>query len=561
MLAKLDIQNFAIIKDLQVDFKGGFTALIGETGAGKSILIDALAILLGSRASTDFIRTGSDSSKVTGQFEVESELLPFIKTGLEKYGLPELDGNTLLFQREISIKGRNTVRVNGQLTTINALAELGQSLVDIHGQSDQQILMDELAHVTLLDRFGAEQLGTLLADYRTHFEAYSETKRKLNQVTKNVQEIAQKKDILTFQINEIEEAKIEDGEEDARVDDELNRLDNYQKTLETANAIQAVLESEEQNVVDPVGSAMNDAQSLAELSHEYQGLADSLSDAYYALDDARSRVQDLLDTLDFDEEHYQYLLERSSIFGVLKKKYGPTLADVLDFYEKSAAELSSFNDSDYDVKQLNKVIAEEEIALKDLGKKIHQTRLKVAKKLEQRIKEQLRDLYMEKAEFAVSIVANKEFYPNGQDDVKFLISPNPGEDLKPLVKIASGGEQSRIMLALKVIFGQLSRVQTMIFDEIDTGVSGRVASAIGQKMLELAKSKQVLTITHAPQVSAIADQRFLINKTVTDNQTYTELTPLDDETSVEAIAKMIAGNKLTDSALKNAADLLDRKNN
>ena len=560
MLAKLDIQNFAIIKDLKVDFTTGFTALIGETGAGKSILIDALAILLGSRASTDFIRTGSKSSTVTGQFEVGETTLPLIKQDLANYGLPELDDQTLLVQREITTKGRNTVRVNGQLTTINVLASLGQKLVDIHGQSDQQILMDETAHVTLLDRFGDTAIRQLLADYQTHYRSFNEAKKHLNQVTKNVQEIAQKKDILTFQLNEIAEVKIEDATEDERIDDELTRLDNYQKILETANSIQAILESEDQNVVDPVGVAMNDAVSLANLSHEYQGLADSLNDAYYALDDARACVQDLLDTLDFDEEHYQFLLERSSQLNILKKKYGPTLADVLSFYDRNAQELAGFNDSDYDVQQLDKLINQEEKYLNEIGTKLHSARVKVAQQLEQEIKHQLRDLYMEKADFAVSIVQTDNFLTNGLDEIKFLISPNPGEELKPLVKIASGGEQSRIMLALKVIFGQLSAVQTMMFDEIDTGVSGRVAAAIGQKMLELSKTKQVLTITHAPQVAAIADQRFLIAKTIANNQTYTELDLLDDSSSVQAIAKMIAGNKVTESALKNAADLLAQKN-
>lgn len=556
MLQTLEVKDFAIIKNVRVDFTNGFSALIGETGAGKSILIDALSILLGARASADMVRHQSEKASISGLFNIERKDKKILAK-IAEFGLPQTD-DQLLIQREISVKGRNLVRINGQLTTNNVLLEIGRLLVDIHGQYDQQILMNEEEHINLLDQFAASQINDLLSGYRDDFAHYQDLLRQKHNLTKNTQELAQKQDILAFQVDEIENADLNDEDEDTQLEDEYNKLLNFQKIKDGAANIQNLLENSESNIVDLTAGAMNQAQDLVGYSKDYENLSQNLTDAYYALDEARTSVNDILDNLDFDEERYQYLIERIELLNNLKKKYGPTLADVFAFFAKSQSELETINNQDFDLEHLEKSIQEQENLLEKSAAKIHQVRINIAKDLTNQIQAELKNLYMDKAKFEVKISKSDTFNERGYDLVVFNMMTNPGEDFKPLVKIASGGEQSRIILALKVIFGNLTDVPTMIFDEIDTGVSGRVASAIGQKMAELSNSHQVLTITHSPQVAASAQLRYLIEKKVDGNRTFTQIKPLDQDQSIRAIAEMMAGENVTNAALENAKDLLDK---
>lgn len=554
MLIELDIKNFAIIKDIKVEFDQGMTVLMGETGAGKSILIDALSMLLGHRASSEMIRTGSEQASVTGLFAISEKNQPTLSDIFRQNGWDLAD--EIVIQRQISTKGRNVVRINGQLSTINVLAEIGKYLVDIHGQQDQQLLMDENEHLNLLQQFDFQTIKEPLAAYQEVFLEWQALIKQKTNLEKNSQKIAQQQDILKFQLDEIESAQIKSATEDTEFDDEFNKLKNFQKISDLANELQQLLENEEANVVDQVGTGMNLATELAKYSQEYQNLSQSVNDAYYALDDARTSIGNVIDNLDFDEEHFQAINERIIVLNNLKKKYGPDLSDVLQFAEEKAAELAEYANAEFDTEKLNQKIAAAEEKLTSLSQKLHKIREASSKKLVHAIQAQLKDLYMAKAEFAVHFTHANQFLPTGQDIVEFYISTNPGEILKPLVKIASGGEQSRIVLAVKVILGQLSNVQTMIFDEIDTGVSGRVAAAIGEKMLQLSQTKQVITITHSPQVAATANHRFLIEKTVADDKTYTLLNKLDYNQSVDAIAKMMAGNEVTDATVTSAEELL-----
>lgn len=554
MLVELDIQNFAIIKSLKVRFQEKMTALIGETGAGKSIIIDAVSLLLGSRAQSEMIRTGESKAIVTGLFAIDQPKT-YIKDICKDFGLP-FDDNQLVISREISVKGRNVVRINGQLTTINVLKRLGKNLVDIHGQNDNQILMDQDRQIDLVDDYASSQFKKKLADYQDNYRQWQKLTKRLHQLREDAQQLAQKQDILEFQNKELTEAELEDPQEDEKLEEEFNGLNNYQKIADTANYLMQLYDDEEHGLASLLGQAQSAADDLAEYGKKFQNFAQSFTDGVYSLNDARSELGDLMDAMDFDQERYQYVLDRISTLNNLKKKYGPTLADVFTFYAKVQKELKQFNTGGLDEDQIQTEIAQLEKTMTAQSQELSSQRRKIARQLESQIKQELTDLYMEKARFAIDISPAKTFNKLGMDEVIFMIAPNPGEALRPLVKIASGGEQSRLVLALKTIFSRVEVAQTMIFDEIDTGVSGRVSAAIGQKMKTIGKHKQVITITHSPQVAAAADHCYSVMKEVEDGATFTQIKPLDYDGTVEAIAKMMAGQDITAAAKQNAIDLI-----
>lgn len=555
MLVELDIHNFATIKNLQLKFAAGMTILLGETGAGKSILIDAVSLLLGRRAQSEFVRTGESKATVTGLFTLAAAQLQPVKALCADYGLP-LDGDDLIISRQISVKGRNVIRINGQLTTITALKKLSLYLVDLHGQGSNQLLMNQDLQIQLVDRYAGPDLAKLLHQYQGKYQAWRQARRQLQDMQEHAQELAQKHDILQFQNDELTKANLSDPHEDEELEDEFTKLDNFQKIAHTASYLTQLFDDEEHGLSALLDSAQSAAAELAQYGSDFKDMKRTLDDGAYALNDARSELGDIVDQLDFDPQRYQEVSNRLDLLTNLKKKYGPSLADVFKFYEQVQKDLNNFAMGDSDEKKLSQQIKDLENQLTKLAGQLHAKREQTATVLEKKIKQELADLYMEKARFAIRFAENPDFLPRGTDQLAFYIAPNPGEDLLPLVKIVSGGEQSRLLLALKAIFSQVEPVGTMIFDEIDTGVSGRVSAAIGQKMQAISRSKQVIAITHAPQVAAAADQRKQIVKTVDHGQTFTQVQDLDEQASVKAIAKMMAGKKVTAAAEKNAAVLL-----
>lgn len=554
MLVELDIKNFAIIKALKVRFQEKMTVLIGETGAGKSILIDAVSLLMGGRGQKEMIRTGEKKAVLTGLFELDSQK-ERIAALCEKYGLPH-DDNQLVISRELAKKGRNVVRINGQLTTINVLRTIGQYLVDIHGQNDQQILMDQDRQIDLVDNYAPKSFQTALQQYQQDYQAWLKLSKQLRHLKQDAQELAQKQDILQFQNNELEAAKLQDPKEDEELEEEYNELNNYQKIADTANYFMQLYDDDEHGIGTLLGDAQNAATELTEYGNKFKDFAKTVDDGVYSLNDARDELSDLMDSMDFDQERFQYVSNRLDTLNSLKKKYGPSLEDVFKFYAKVQKELSQFETGGLDEDQLQKQVAQLEDKLTKEARSLHETREKVAHQLEEQIKKELADLYMEKARFAINFDESKTFTPKGIDQIVFLIAPNPGEELMPLVKIVSGGEQSRLILALKAIFSRVEPVGTMIFDEIDTGVSGRVSAAIGRKMHAIAENKQVIAITHSPQVAAAGDQRYLVAKQVKDGATFTQVGPLTTEETITAIAQMMAGANVTAAAKQNAVDLM-----
>ncbi|AZA15850.1 DNA repair protein RecN [Lactobacillus delbrueckii subsp. lactis] len=555
MLVELDIQNFAIIKSLKIKFQPQMTVLIGETGAGKSILIDALSLLLGHRAQKEMVRSGQSKAVVTGLFTLQDEEMREVEQIADDYGLP-MDGDDLIISREISSKGRNVIRINGQLTTITALAKIGEYLVDIHGQNDQQMLMDQSRQIDLVDEYAGKDFKPLLCKYQAEYQTWQRLNQRLEHLRRDSRELAQRQDILQFQVEELTQADLTDDQEDQNLEDEFNKLNNYQKIAESANFMIQLFDDDEHGLTSLLGDAQGTAEDLADLDKDFKNVAQSITDGVYSLSDARSELGDIMDSLEFDEERYQYVQNRLDLLNNLKKKYGPSLADVFDFYAKVSKELSQFETGGLDEEELVKQIAAVEEKMSVMAADLHQARESTALKLEEAIKHELADLYMDKARFSIRFAKTDNFTVKGTDDLAFYIAPNPGEELMPLVKIVSGGEQSRLILALKAIFSRVEPVGTMVFDEIDTGVSGRVAAAIGKKMHAIAGQKQVIAITHSPQVAASADHRFAIAKQVAAGETFTQVKELDEDSSIKMIAQMMAGANVSEAAEQNAADLI-----
>ena len=527
MLVELDIKNFAIIKALKVRFQENMTVLIGETGAGKSIIIDAVSLLMGGRGQKEMIRSGEKKAVVTGLFELDHETKKITEL-CEQYGIPDSE-EQLIISRELAAKGRNVVRINGQLTTINVLRELGNYLVDIHGQNDQQILMDQDRQIDLVDNYASSKFKQELAQYQTDFSSWQKLTAQINHLHQDAQELAQKQDILSFQNEELSKADLKDPHEDDELEDEYDELNNYQKIVDTANYLMQMYDDEDHGIETLLGKAQNAANELAEYGSKFKDIAKTIDDGVFAISDARSELSNVLDDMDFDEERFQYVSNRLDLLNGLKKKYGPSLEDVFAFYAKVQKELGQYETGGLDEEKLQKQLGELENKLKVEAQNLHEIRKNVAATLEKKIKQELADLYMAKARFSIDFSKTKTFTKKGTDNIVFLIAPNPGEELMPLVKIVSGGEQSRLILALKAIFSKVEPVGTMIFDEIDTGVSGRVSAA---------------------------DQKYLVAKKVKDGATYTQIGPLTQEETITAIAEMMAGSDVTQAAKQNAKDLM-----
>ncbi|MDQ7191706.1 DNA repair protein RecN [Limosilactobacillus fermentum] len=555
MLQELTIDNLAIIDHLSLEFDDHMTVLTGETGAGKSIIIDAVSLLAGGRGSQEFIRKGEEKLSLQGQFEIPK--LPGYVAKLDELGISHDDG-ALIISREIHRSGRNTIRVNGTLVNAATLKQLGSGLVDIQGQNEHQLLLRPEAHLGMLDQFANAKVQPLLASYQEQYQEYRRLEAAVNQKKANEQQWAQRLDMLRYQVKEIGDADLRANEEDELIA-ERERLEHFQQIATTLQQVVGVLnDDEEAPVLDQVATIMNAAQEIAPFDPEYDDLAQSLSDAYYSLQDVANQAGHQLDSLEFDEERLATINARLATIADLEHKYGESLADVLAYYDQIKEELTDMEaaaDSGSDLEErLNAVQAD----LLNQGNALSQVRQTAARKLAKQVHTQLKELYMDKAVFEVNFAKTKKpvFSATGIDQVEFYIQTNPGEAMGPLARIASGGELSRVMLALKTIFAQGEGVTSIIFDEVDTGVSGRVAQAIADKIRLIAEGSQVLCITHLPQVAAVAQHHLLIQKRVHDQRTTTSVTLLNTNQRVEELARMLAGDTITKLAREHASELL-----
>ncbi|MGV3088320.1 DNA repair protein RecN [Streptococcus suis] len=550
MLLEVSIKNFAIIEQVTLNFEKGMTILSGETGAGKSIIIDAMNLMLGARATTDVIRHGAAKAEIEGLFSFEhSRALEQI---LEEQGIEVAD--ELIIRREILQNGRSVSRVNGQMVNLSVLKQIGQHLVDIHGQHDQEELMKSQHHIRLLDSFGEEDFWTLKDSYQATFDAYRSLRKRVLEKQKNEQEHKSRIEMLEYQIAEIESADLQLGE-DVQLNQERDKLLNHKQIADTLTNAYALLDSEDFSSVNNIRSAMGDLQSLEEFDPEYKALSISLTEAYYVVEDVAKRLGDVVDNLEFDGNRLMQLESRLDLLNTMTKKYGGSVDDVLDYLAKITEEYNLLTGNDLSGDDLEVQLKTLEKDLVNLAAQLSQARHELAHILEEVIRQELQDLYMEKAKFLVRFTKGK-FSKEGHETVEFYISANPGEDFKPLVKVASGGELSRLMLAIKSAFARKEGKTSIVFDEVDTGVSGRVAQAIAQKIYKIGQYGQVLAISHLPQVIAIADYQFFIEKVSDDQSTVSRVRLLTTDERVEEIAKMLAGDTVTEAARTQARELV-----
>ncbi len=552
MLQELSIRNFAIISSLEVSFNEGMTVLTGETGAGKSIIIDAMGLLVGSRGSTDYIRQGENKCVLEGLFQL-SPHQEKLRTCLTDKGI-DFEEDMLIIHREIARNGKNVCRVNHQLVNTTTLREIGELLVDIHGQNEHQELMQANKHLFLLDEYGKNAIDLLKATYHETYHRYITLRKKVQQRQQNEKEFAQRVDMLKFQSEEIEAANLTIGEEESLLE-ERNKLVNFQKVTEALKNSYEALQGEETNSLDQIGFAMNAIEEIETLDPEYLELSETIKNSYFVLQEAANDLAHHLDALEMDEERLDEVENRLDIIRQLKRKYGDSVAAILHYYEEIAGELVESFSLENQNGQLEELLQSTEEELAAAAKKLSAERKKVARHLETEIVVQLKELYMEKALFEVRF-ETEAYGENGCDKAEFYLSTNPGEALKPLVKVASGGELSRIMLAIKTIFSRTQGITSIVFDEVDTGVSGRVAQGIANKIHQVSQNSQVLCITHLPQVAAVADSHYFIEKTLIAGRTETALRGLTDSERVNEIARMLAGDEITSLAIEHAKELV-----
>ncbi|MCY9427339.1 DNA repair protein RecN [Bacillus spizizenii] len=566
MLAELSIKNFAIIEELTVSFERGLTVLTGETGAGKSIIIDAISLLVGGRGSSEFVRYGETKAELEGLFLLESGH-PVFDVCTEQ-GI-DVSDEMIVMRRDISTSGKSVCRVNGKLVTIASLREIGRLLLDIHGQHDNQLLMEDENHLRLLDKFAGAEVESALQAYQEGYQRYMKLLKKLKQLSESEQEMAHRLDLIQFQLEEIESAKLELNE-DEQLQEERQQISNFEKIYGSLQNAYNALRSE-QGGLDWVGMASAQLEDISDINEPLKKLSESVSNSYYLLEDATFQMRNMLDELEYDPERLNYIETRLNEIKQLKRKYGATVEDILEYASKIEEEIDQIENRESHLQSVKKELDSvgKDVAVEAAN--VSQIRKAWAKKLADEIHRELKSLYMEKStfdtEFKVKTASRNEEAPmvNGQpvqltdqgiDSVKFLISTNTGEPLKSLSKVASGGELSRVMLAIKSIFSSQQDVTSIIFDEVDTGVSGRVAQAIAEKIHKVSIGSQVLCITHLPQVAAMADTHLYIAKELKDGRTTTRVKPLSKQEKVVEIGRMIAGVEVTDLTKRHAKELL-----
>ena len=552
MLELLHIENIAVIETADIAFQPGFNALTGETGAGKSIVIDAMGAVLGGRASRELIRTGVPKAFVSAVFSHVPADLP----GLAENGIaPDEDGN-LLLQREMTVDGKNTCRVNGRPLTVTQLRQIGAELLNIHGQHDGQQLLDEEQHGAYLDRFG--RMDAPLAAYRKEYAAMAALREQIRTLQMDEAEKARQMDSLRFQINELERAELVPGEEE-----ELNArrelLRNGEKYIAALSGADYCLSGDDSST--GAVTAIRDAE---EALHGIRHLSPDLEELYKRLESLRCEAFDLAETVrdkraefDFSPSELDAAEARTDQLYRLKKKYGATVEDMIAYLDKCRTELDAMETADDTLILLNGQLKKAEANVKAAGAVLTQKRKEAAKVLEQRIQQELRDLDMNKVRFSIDF-AEKEPAQDGCDTIRFLMSANVGEDLRPIAKIASGGELARIMLALKNVLAEQESIATLVFDEVDTGVSGRAAQKVAEKLAQVARHKQVLCVTHLPQLAAMADTHFSVEKGEANGRTFTHVVQLDREARKAELARITGGSRVTGALLESAGELLDQ---
>ena len=557
MLQSLYLENIALIEKLGIELFPGFNVLTGETGAGKSIIIDAVNFVLGERTSRDLIRNGAARAKVEAVFNLNEGDAAF--AALDALGI-EYDGNELILSRELSAAGRNACRVNGTLVPVASLKSVSDTLVDIHGQHEHQALLDAENHISYLDAYCHAESLPIIEKIDVIVSRRSELMLKRNSGFSSEREREREMDMLRYQIEEIASANLEAGEEE-RLNAEKTVLLNAERirtALETAHM--ALSGAEEGSALSAIDTARRSMRDIAALNKDYEALSDKIEELYYAAEDISFALRDTSENVESDMQRLEEIEQRLKLISDLKRKYGRTVEDVIDFGKDAETKLNELENAEalaaeLDAK-LDKLKAEYNVAADELSK----VRRAAGERLKRDVLNELKDLGMAKAMFdvALSDASGGEPRKGGRETAEFMLSANPGEPLKPLEKVASGGELSRIMLCFKSIFADNDRVPTLIFDEIDTGISGRTAAVVGEKMLGIAKKHQVICVTHLAQIAALADAHLMVRKYDDGKNTFVETRQLNEEEKVQRIAQMMDGESDSPSALTHARELIAR---
>lgn len=556
MLEHLHIRNVALIKESEISFGDGLNILTGETGAGKSMIIDSLQFALGGRAGKDFLRHGEKQAAVEALFSVQSQALT---EKLAENGIaPEEDG-TLLITRTLSEAGKSVCRINGSTVTVGMLKEIAEDMIDIYGQHEHQSLLNPVKHIRLLDRFCGAGFGEAMEEYKNSRQRLKDLEKQLAILIGDESQREQRMDMLLFQKEEIEAAELREGEEDALLE-QKKRLSSMERLIRlTGESVTLLYDGDDRapSACDQLGDALAKLQEAAEYDAALSPLADALADGYAAVEDCARELKREAEKQEADPEELERIEERLQLFYKLKRKYGGSIEAVLEFYEKAVQELEFLSNSSEKAAELSAKKAAEEKRLSALAETLTARRRATAEQVEEQIETALHDMEMKHARFHIQIEEKADWGADGKDKVEFLISANAGEPLKPLAKIASGGEMSRVMLALKTVLVDADEIGTFIFDEIDTGVSGRTARRVGEKMRFLGGKRQLLCITHLPQIAAMADNHFLIEKESDAGETVTRVTALDEEGAVREVARLM--NDVTETTLAAARELLAEK--
>jgi len=555
MLSNIKISNIAIIKEAVIDFDNGLNVLTGETGAGKSIIIDAINAILGERTSRELIRTGSSNAEVSAFFE---NINADVKGVLNELGIENEVDNSLLISRKISLDGKNLCKVNGSNVTVSMLKKIGQSLINVHGQMDNHNLLNEELHYTYIDSFAEN--SDLFEEYRKAYDDYFLLKRRYDNLIVNESEKARKIDLFTYQINEIEDAEIKIGEWE-ELEKRRKVLQNAEQLIALVNNAVEIINGNDNftGVSDMLNTASNSLIKASSFDESLNTLSDTVAEMSYNIADCASELNSFLYSLDVDPNELDIIEERLDIIYKLSKKYGQTEGEILEFLESAKKELDDITFSDKLKEQLEVELNEKFEIMDKTSYKLSVNRKEFGELFINNVTDELK--FLDMASISFKVVQNrKAFDETGADEIYFLISANAGEEPKPLSKIASGGELSRIMLAIKNVLASKDNVQTLIFDEVDTGVSGRAAQKIGIKLKEVSRNRQVLCVTHLAQIACFADNHFLISKSESENKTYTKVKSLDNNGRIYELARIIGGIETSELSLNTAAEMIENAN-
>lgn len=539
MINTLHIKNIGIIDDLSIDLNEGLNVLTGETGAGKTLIIDSLCMLAGGRFSKEMIRRGEDNSLL--------ELCLYLPNHPQS-----IDGN-IIISREVYTNGRNLCKINGRMATVNELKNFMCNMMDIHAQNENQSLLETGTHITLLDAFADNEVTQKKEEYQTWYESLQQIKISLKENYGDEKEKQRRLDLLKYQLNEIEAAHLKEGEEE-ELEEKRNKILHAEKIVENLNIADKQLS---EFAIDAISTAIKAMEKIENLDESYQANVGNLKSIYYELQEASRDISGLTEYVEFDGEEQSKIEERLDIITSLKRKYGNNVQEILNYQREIMEEIEKIENAEEYTNELKCKQKQVEENMCSLATSIHETRMKYAKKLEDKINAELADLEMKQAKLFINIEEEKEFNKNGIDRVEFLICTNAGEEAKPLTKIASGGEMSRIMLAIKTVLADVDEVPILVFDEIDTGISGLAAASVGKKLKLIAKKHQVICVTHLPSIAAMGDYHYFISKEVIDQKTRTKVTRLSEEEAVQEIAR-IASGVVTGIAIKHATELRNK---